>query len=99
MHSPVFSISGLHLCVKATFNHLNRDYLYLQLEQVKIMDGNKSGLNIILKSGDAFEQIQTNIFFKHKIVILDQVSVLMNMVNHLNDYCICYSIILLLFIR
>lgn len=81
MHSPVFSISGLHLCVKATFNHLNRDYLYLQLEQVK-MDSDRNGLNIILKSGDTFEKIQTNNFFKHKIVILDQVSV-----SLFNKYC------------
>lgn len=75
--SPIFSISGLHLRVKATFNHLNRDYFHLQLEQVTMVnEGND--FNIILKTGDLFKKIETKVSFKHKIVILDQV-------NHSSD--------------
>lgn len=71
--SPIFAISGLFLRVTATFNHLNREFLHLQLEQLTTEKAsNKS--NIILKTGDLFKKIQTKIAFKHKIVILDQVS-------------------------
>lgn len=70
--SPVFSISGLHLRVRATLNHLSRDYLHLQLESVSNnMDDEKS--TIILKTGDLFKEIKTKVSFKHKIAILDQV--------------------------
>lgn len=72
INSPIFSISGLHLRVNAYLNHLNRDYLFLQLEQVKI-DDNDLTSNIILKTGDFFKKIQTKVLFKHKIIILDQV--------------------------
>lgn len=71
--SPIFSISGLILRVTATINHLGRDYLYLQLEQVSMeMESKKS--NIILQTGNLFEKINTKFAFNHKIVILDQVS-------------------------
>lgn len=67
------SLEGLHLKVKATLNHLSRDYLYLQLESVaKEQIANNS--NIILETGDMFKEIETKILFRHKIVILDQVN-------------------------
>lgn len=73
LNSPMFSISGLALRVKATFNHLGREYLHLQLEQIMTdKDTNKS--NFVLKTGNLFKKIETKISFKHKIVILDQVS-------------------------
>lgn len=71
--SPIFAISGLFLRVTATFNHLNRELLHLQLEQVSTEKGTAKS-NIILKTGDLFEKIQAKNAFKHKIVILDQVS-------------------------
>lgn len=71
--SPIFSISGLFLRVTATLNHLGRDYLHLQLEQVLSGNGADKS-NIILKTGDIFKKIQTKVVFKHKIAILDQVS-------------------------
>lgn len=73
INSPIFSISGLHLRVKAILNHMNRDYLYLQLEQVKMVE-NDENTNVILKTGNLFKKIQTNVLFKHKIIILDQVN-------------------------
>lgn len=77
LNSPIFSIAGLYLRIKATLNNLGRDFLHLQLEQLT-MDkaGDKS--NIILKTGDMFKRIQTKISFKHKIAILDQVSVVLH---------------------
>lgn len=66
----MFSIAGLNLQVKASFNHLGRDYLNLQIEQ---MDDGIEKSNIILKAGDLFKKIQSKIEFKHKIAILDQV--------------------------
>lgn len=68
--SPMFSIAGLNLQVKASFNHLGRDYLNLQIEQLD--DGTEKS-NIILKAGDMFKKIQSRISFNHKIAILDQV--------------------------
>lgn len=76
-HSPNFSISGLYLRVTATLNHLGRDYLLLQLEQVT-MDPALDKSNIILRTGDMFKKIQTKLSFKHKIVILDQVRCMPN---------------------
>lgn len=73
INSPIFSISGLFLRVTATLNHLGRDYLHLQLEQVTSGKGTDKS-NIILKTGDLFKKIQTKVEFKHKIAILDQVS-------------------------
>lgn len=59
--------------VKATLNHLNRDYLYLQLESVA-NDAITDQMNVILQTGDLFKEIETKVLFKHKIAILDQVS-------------------------
>lgn len=65
--------SGLNLRVKATLNHLNRDYLYLQLESVPHTIADDVSSNIILETGDMFKEIETKKFFRHKIVIMDQV--------------------------
>lgn len=70
--SPIFSIAGLFLQVNANFNHLNRDYLHLQLEQTTLANETDKS-NIILKAGDMFKKIDSKVLFKHKIVILDQV--------------------------
>ncbi|KAJ6647137.1 hypothetical protein Bhyg_02357 [Pseudolycoriella hygida] len=72
IYSPIFSISGLNLRVKATLNHLNRDYLYLQLESVPHAVNEDVSSNIILETGDMFKEIETRKFFRHKIVIMDQ---------------------------
>lgn len=77
INSPIFTISGLHLRVKATLNHMSRDYLYLQLEPVA--NGMMSDqMNVVLQTGDVFQGIETKVLFKHKIIILDQVSGHMN---------------------
>lgn len=59
--------------MKATLNHLNRDYLYLQVESVplELIDDMS---NIVLETGDLFKEIETKKLFRHKIAILDQVS-------------------------
>lgn len=67
-------LSGLNLRVRATLNHLNRDYLYLQLESVLHTVADDVSSNIILETGDMFKEIETKKFFRHKIVIMDQVS-------------------------
>lgn len=71
--SPIFSIAGFYLQVKASFNHMYRDYLYLQLEQVDA-DSGMAGSSIVLNTGDMFKKIEAKVAFKHKIIILDQVS-------------------------
>lgn len=78
INSPVFSISGLHLRLKAILHHLNRDYLYLQLESLASEVANENS-NIILEAGNAFKDIQTQELFKHKIAILDQVSIVVQL--------------------
>lgn len=73
INSPIFTISGLHVRVKATLNYMGRDYLYLQLEPVT--NGTMSDqMNVVLQTGDMFQGIETKVLFKHKIIILDQVS-------------------------
>lgn len=64
--------------MKAILNHLNRDYLYLQLESISTTEihNNKTlsaSSNIVLETGTIFKEIETKKLFKHKIVILDQV--------------------------
>lgn len=71
--SPIFTISGLHMRVKATLNNLNRDYFHLQLESVA-KDALSNQINVVLQPGDMFKEIETKVLFKHKIAILDQVS-------------------------
>lgn len=83
--SPVFAISGLRLCVHAVLNHLNRDYLYLQLQSVPHAnraprngtadaddDDGDDDENVVLETGTMFREIETREYFRHKIVILDQ---------------------------
>lgn len=72
--SPIFSISGLNLRVDAFLNHLHRDFLFLQLEQVEAINAVAENSNVILKTGDLFKKIQTKVMFKHTITILNQVS-------------------------
>lgn len=71
--SPIFTISGLHLRVKAILNHLNRDFLYLQIESVS-QEALLNSSNIILETGNLFQEIEieTKKLFRHKIIILDQ---------------------------
>lgn len=71
--SPIFTISGLHLRVKAILNYLNRDLLYLQIESVS-PDVISDSSNIILETGNLFQEIETKKLFRHKIIILDQAS-------------------------
>lgn len=70
--SPIFSIGTFYLQVKASFNHMHRDYLYLQLEQTDA-DSGMARSSIVLKTGDMFKRLEANVAFKHKIIILDQV--------------------------
>lgn len=53
-----------------------RDYLYLQLEHVDV-DSGMTGSSIVLNTGDMFKKIKTKVAFKHKIIILDQVSMVL----------------------
>lgn len=72
--SPTFSIAGFYLQVKASFNHMYRDYLYLQLEQIDA-DSGTAGSTVVLKTGDVFKKIEAKVVFKHKIIILNQVCI------------------------
>lgn len=70
--SAVFVISGFNLRVKASLNHLSRDYLYIRLEEVSEDQLAKTNSSIILETGNLFKEIETVKQFRHKIVILDQ---------------------------
>lgn len=74
LNSSKLEISGLNVRIKATLNNLGREFLHLQLEQLK-MDTAADKSNIILKTGDMFKKIETKITFKHKIAILNQVRI------------------------
>lgn len=82
INSPVFTISGLHMRVKATLNHLQRNHLYLELESVA-NDALSDQMNVVLQTGDMYKEIQTKILFKHKIAILDQVNTAISPIQHL----------------
>lgn len=77
--SPTFSISGLNLRIRADFNHLNREFLFLQLEQVEAGanhgddNADTKSSNLILKTGTLFKKVQTKVMFRHTITILNQV--------------------------
>lgn len=75
LNSPIFSMAGLFLQIKVNLNHLNRDYLHLQLEQVPI-NNQMNNSNIILRTSDMFKKIGSKVSFKHQIVILNQVNAL-----------------------
>ena len=71
LFSPAFVISGFNLRIKATLNHLNRDYLYLRLEEISKEQAH--GLSsVILETGDLFHEIETEEAFRYKITVLDQ---------------------------
>lgn len=57
--------------MNAILNHLNRDYLFLQLESVPI-EQMADESNIILETENLFKEIETKILFRHEVVILDQ---------------------------
>lgn len=71
LFSPAFVISGFNLRIKASLNHLNRDYLYLRLEELpKNLPTDIS--SVILETGDLFHEIEASSMFRYKITVLDQ---------------------------
>lgn len=71
LSSPAFVISGFNLRIKASLNHLNRDYLYLRLEEVPKNDMADLS-SVILETGDLFHEIESSSMFRYKITVLDQ---------------------------
>lgn len=74
LFSPAFVISGFNLRLKASLNHLNRDYLYLRLEETP-KNYTSSSSSVVLETGggdDLFHEIETAKMFRHKIIVLDQ---------------------------
>ncbi|XP_046802232.1 uncharacterized protein LOC111681650 [Lucilia cuprina] len=71
MESPIFSIRGKALKIKAFFQHLHRDFLYLQLEDCSSSPQLGLGNSIILDTGAIFKEINSD-NFKYKMSILDQ---------------------------
>lgn len=73
------NISDKPFRIKASFNNLRRDFLYLQLEYATIDSSNgnyKASNNIFLDMGSSRlfkEIIDDKSSFKHKISILDKV--------------------------
>ncbi|XP_011180255.3 integrator complex subunit 3 homolog [Zeugodacus cucurbitae] len=71
VESPVFSIKGKPLHLIAYFQHLHRDFLYLQLTQALKKSSNPN--NIFIDMGGLFKEIANDkISFKHKISVLNQ---------------------------
>ncbi|XP_049314120.1 uncharacterized protein LOC105227940 [Bactrocera dorsalis] len=71
VESPVFSIKGKPLHLIAYFQHLHRDFLYLQLTQALKKSSNRN--NIFIDMGGLFKEIANDkISFKHKISVLNQ---------------------------
>uniref|UniRef100_A0A0K8U095 Uncharacterized protein n=1 Tax=Bactrocera latifrons TaxID=174628 RepID=A0A0K8U095_BACLA len=71
VESPVFSIKGKPLHLIAYFQHLHRDFLYLQLTQALKKSNNRN--NIFIDMGGLFKEIANDkISFKHKISVLNQ---------------------------
>ncbi|XP_037939988.1 uncharacterized protein LOC119672894 [Teleopsis dalmanni] len=78
LESPIFSIKGKPMHIKAIFKHLRRDFLYIQLEYTKLKT--KIHNNIILDTDGLFKKINyTKDLFRHKISIIDQTN------NHNKD--------------
>ncbi|KAM7346599.1 uncharacterized protein ACRADG_006465 isoform 2-T2 [Cochliomyia hominivorax] len=71
MESPIFSIRGKAFKIKAFFQHLHRDFLYLQLEDYSSKPLLSLGNSIILETGGMFKEINSDTF-KYKMSILDQ---------------------------
>ncbi|XP_055856588.1 uncharacterized protein LOC129919654 [Episyrphus balteatus] len=72
VESPVFSIKGKPLRIKASFNHLRRDFLYLHLVYAVFENRDKFTNNIVLDTGGIFKHIDDKVLFNYKISILDQ---------------------------
>lgn len=75
--SAVFVISGLNLRLHARTveRKADGDLLYVQLEQLSAWDDElRKTPNVILASGAMYGQMETKKFFRHKIIILNQVS-------------------------
>lgn len=72
VESPVFSIRGKPLQIKASFNHLRRDFLYLHLVYAVFENRDKFSNNIVLDTGGIFKHIDDKALFNYKISILDQ---------------------------
>ncbi|XP_065365433.1 uncharacterized protein LOC135958455 [Calliphora vicina] len=72
MESPIFSIRGKAFKIKAYFQHLHRDFLYLQLEDYSSAPQLSLGNSIILDTGGLFKEINSSDNFKYKMSILDQ---------------------------
>ena len=63
---------GKPLHLTANFQHLHRDFLYLQLTQALKKSSNRN--NIFIDMGGLFKEIANEkIIFKHKISVLNQV--------------------------
>ncbi|TMW43456.1 hypothetical protein DOY81_011464, partial [Sarcophaga bullata] len=71
--APAFSKSDKEKAfkIKAHFQHLHRDFLYLQLEDYSSSAQLSLGNSIILDTGGIFKEINSQ-KFKYKISILDQ---------------------------
>lgn len=81
--SYIFTILGKPLRIRASFNHMKRNFLYLKLESAKfdlrdrfqsiVMDMSNSGGTESSSRTTIFKEIREALHFIHKISILDQV--------------------------
>lgn len=79
--SYIFTILGKPLRIKASFNHMKRNFLYLKLESAKFDLRDKFQSIVMDTSNGAgsssrttiFKEIRETVHFIHKISILDQV--------------------------
>lgn len=72
LYSPAFVIAGFNLRIKASLNHLNRDFLYLRLEEIP-KNQTLGTSSVILETGDdLFHEIGVSNAFRYKITVLDQ---------------------------
>ncbi|XP_013109931.2 uncharacterized protein LOC106088797 [Stomoxys calcitrans] len=70
--SPTFSIKDKTLRVKASFQHMHRDFLFLQLVDISAsLHTSSSGNSVILDTGGLFKEIQ-NGNLKYKMSVIDQ---------------------------
>lgn len=77
--SYIFTILGKPLRIKASFNHMKRNFLYLKLESAKF-DLRDKFQSIVMDTSNGgggkstlFKEIREAVHFIHKISILDQV--------------------------
>lgn len=76
--SPVFSIENLNLRALAVFNHLQRDFINIRIEEVTeefLKTHRHSSISIAIgttNSTSIFHRIEVKKQFKHKIIIMDQ---------------------------